>query len=600
MRCLFQRLAPLTLCCLALVSLSAAAHAAGFRNPLNSAADPYMSWYQGNYYLAEAHNDAIYIRKSPTIGGLLAATPVLAFQPTDPAANRQVWAPSFMILNDRWYLYYTASDGVDDHHRMYAVESVNTVSGGAAPDGAYHYMAKVFDASNDVWAIDGLPATINGRLYFVWSGKLGNATNLLMIAPMSNPWTLSGSRTYLPAAGGCSGVREAPAILQRNQRTFLVYSTCDTSTPDYSLWMLTLRDGQDPMVAGNWVQTPNAVFSRNDATGVYAPGSNNFFKSPDGTEDWIAYHAKNSTAFTADGRTTRAQRFGWNPDGTPDFGTPLAAGATQAVPSGDPGTGPVAINDTDIGALATGAISAPGGKCVDVQSASSANGTPVQLWDCNGTVAQQWTVAGDGTLRAMGKCLDIVGNGTARSAQLELWDCNGVGGQQWVPQANGALLNPQSGRCLDDPGFNTASGTRLALWDCNNLAPQVYHLPAATQKAQYAGNWSAGSSCGVQCFWGNDHWSSEVNASVTYSFNGSRVALLSVKDTGNGIAAVSIDGGAETLVDLYAAARSGEQLQWLSPALFSGNHTLRVRVSGQKNNASSGITISADRVEVYP
>ena len=585
-----------------LVSLMGSAQAAntGFRNPLDSSADPYLSFYQGNYYLAEAVNNVLTMRRAPTLGGLLAATPKVVFRPVDPAANKDVWAPSFVILNDRIYLYYTASNGVDEQHRMYALESTLSVSGGATPDGDYNLMGKVFDASNDIWAIDGLPAQINGALYFVWSGRNGGTYNQLMIAPMSNPWTIKSARTYIPASGSCPEVREAPAILQRNQRTFLVYSTCDTHKPDYSLWMLSLNDGQDPLVASNWHQYPNAVFARNDATGVFGPGSNNFFKSPDGTEDWIAYHGKNTAASTVDGRTARAQKFGWNPDGTPNFGQPLAAGATQNVPSGDVGGGPVAINDTDTGALATGAISAPGGQCVDVAAQNSNNGTPVQLWTCNGTAAQQWSVPGDGTLRALGKCLDIVGNGTANSAKLELWECNGVGGQQWIPQANGALFNPQSGRCLDDPAYNTASGTQLALWDCNNAAPQVYGLPAATQRVAYAGTWSAGATCGVQCFWGNDHWSSEVGATVTYSVHGSQVALFSVRDTGNGIAGVSVDGGAEVLVDMYAPVRQGEQLQWLSPKLFSGNHTVRVRVTGTRNSASTGITISADRLELYP
>ena len=48
-----------------------------------------------------------------------------------------------------------------------------------------------------------------------------------------------------------------------------------------------------------------------------------------------------------------------------------------------------------------------GGKCVDVAGANSANGTAVQLYDCNGTAAQQWTVGSDGTIRALGKCLDV-------------------------------------------------------------------------------------------------------------------------------------------------------------------------------------------------
>jgi hypothetical protein len=124
-----------------------------------------------------------------------------------------------------------------------------------------------------------------------------------------------------------------------------------------------------------------------------------------------------------------------------------------------------------------GAIGAPGGKCVDVQNTNATSGTPVQLYDCNGTNAQNWTVASNGTLQALGKCLDIIGNGTAPGTKVELWDCNGVGGQQWIPQGNGSLLNPQSGNCLDDPGGNTADGTQLQIWTCNNLSPQVYQLP---------------------------------------------------------------------------------------------------------------------------
>jgi GH43 family beta-xylosidase len=38
----------------------------------------------------------------------------------------------------------------------------------------------------------------------------------------------------------------------------------------------------------------------------------------------MLYHAKDTAAFDCENRTTRAQRFGWHPDGTPDFGTPVA------------------------------------------------------------------------------------------------------------------------------------------------------------------------------------------------------------------------------------------------------------------------------------
>ncbi|KMS92175.1 chitinase, partial [Streptomyces regensis] len=49
---------------------------------------------------------------------------------------------------------------------------------------------------------------------------------------------------------------------------------------------------------------------------------------------------------------------------------------------------------------ATGTITGLAGKCLDVAGANSADGTPVQLYDCNGTNAQQWTVGSDGTIRA--------------------------------------------------------------------------------------------------------------------------------------------------------------------------------------------------------
>ncbi|MGJ6969837.1 glycosyl hydrolase [Streptosporangium sp. G11] len=100
----------------------------------------------------------------------------------------------------------------------------------------------------------------------------------------------------------------------------------------------------------------------------------------------------------------------------------------------------------------TGQITGAGGKCVDVSGANSANGTAVQVWDCNGSGAQQWTVGSDGTIRALGKCLDVTGQGTANGTPLQIWDCNGGAAQQWQSTGSSQLRNPQSGRCLDLPG----------------------------------------------------------------------------------------------------------------------------------------------------
>ncbi|MEU3460734.1 glycosyl hydrolase [Streptomyces sp. NPDC006733] len=133
---------------------------------------------------------------------------------------------------------------------------------------------------------------------------------------------------------------------------------------------------------------------------------------------------------------------------------------------------------TPPGGAHTGAITGVGGKCVDVAAASSANGTAVQLYDCNGSSAQSWTVGTDGTIRALGKCLDVTGQGTANGTKLQLWDCNGSGAQQWSAESDGHLQNPQSGRYLDVPGGSTANATRLQIYDRNTNAWQTWHLPA--------------------------------------------------------------------------------------------------------------------------
>ena len=115
-------------------------------------------------------------------------------------------------------------------------------------------------------------------------------------------------------------------------------------------------------------------------------------------------------------------------------------------------------------------------KCVDDNGQSSANGTKIQVWDCNGGANQSWTVASNGTVQVFGKCLDITGASTANGALIELWQCNGGANQQWQA-SNGALVNPVSGKCLDDPGSNTANGTQLDLWTCTGGANQQWHLP---------------------------------------------------------------------------------------------------------------------------
>jgi chitinase len=136
--------------------------------------------------------------------------------------------------------------------------------------------------------------------------------------------------------------------------------------------------------------------------------------------------------------------------------------------SGSGGSGP---------ASTTGAITGYGGLCLDDKSASTANFNPVQVYTCNGTNAQQWTVGSSGTLQTLGKCLDVNAAGTANGTTVDLYDCNGTGAQVWQPQSNGSLLNPESGKCLDDTGWSTTPGTQVQIWSCAGTPNQAWKLP---------------------------------------------------------------------------------------------------------------------------
>ncbi|MFI6095438.1 RICIN domain-containing protein [Lentzea sp. NPDC051213] len=117
-----------------------------------------------------------------------------------------------------------------------------------------------------------------------------------------------------------------------------------------------------------------------------------------------------------------------------------------------------------------------GGKCVDVAGASTANGTPIQITDCNGNNAQKWSRPGDGTIRALGKCMDVNGGGTANGTVVQLWDCNGSGAQNWAVSGAQDIVNPQANKCLDATGNSSANGTRLQIWECGGGANQKWQV----------------------------------------------------------------------------------------------------------------------------
>jgi len=230
-----------------------------------------------------------------------------------------------------------------------------------------------------------------------------------------------------------------------------------TSKSSAQLWAM---EGNTPMIGVN--DTSSEVFSTSDASDLES------FAQTNGIQELTFWSLGRDRACATSGGTTQDGCSG-TPQSTWQFSSIFNAitGGTTPPTSPPPGSG------------ATGPItSGYAGKCVDVAGAGTANGTAVQLYDCNGTNAQSWTVGSDGSLKALGKCMDVTAAGTANGAQVQLYDCNGTGAQKWQKGSGNTLVNTGSGRCLDATGPSSDNGTRLQIWDCFGGTNQQWTLPS--------------------------------------------------------------------------------------------------------------------------
>ncbi|MBV1908430.1 MAG: family 43 glycosylhydrolase [Kangiellaceae bacterium] len=314
-----------------------------FSNPLfRNGADPWMHYYQGNYYLTTTTwASELVMRKSPTIEGLASASAHNIWTADDSSRCCNFWAFEFFPFETedgmRWYVIYTAGVEGNGYH-----EQKNHIleSEGSDPMGPYQYKGTPMKGH---WNIDGSYFKHNDELFFLWSEWHGK-DQVNLISKMTNPWTLQGQRTVITKPEyewEISGLRvnEGPEIIKHDGRTFIVHSASFCNTEDYKLGVVELT-GEDPLVAESWTKYDEPFFTKGN--GVFGPGHHGFFTSPDGSEEWLVYHGNSSPTDGCSGtRAARAQPFSWHSEGVkkglPDFGKPMADKQQLPVPSGEQG-----------------------------------------------------------------------------------------------------------------------------------------------------------------------------------------------------------------------------------------------------------------------
>jgi hypothetical protein len=128
------------------------------------------------------------------------------------------------------------------------------------------------------------------------------------------------------------------------------------------------------------------------------------------------------------------------------------------------------------------------GSRLDVAGNGTANGTAVNIYQSNGTTAQQYSFsnsgvvpAGDYNFTKVGGSFCVQPTGTTSGSKLEIWSCAGSSAQAWNVVADSSpsgyyQLHPSASGtlCMDVSGAGTANNTAVEIYTCNSTNAQQW------------------------------------------------------------------------------------------------------------------------------
>lgn len=318
-----------------------------FVNPIGGGADPWVVWDDAKHryrWCFSQGDRAIAVHTSERLTSL-GQRHIVWQAPESGPVSQQVWAPELHRLDDRWYIYFAASDGQNENHLAYVLESA-----GDDPLGSYELHGPLATGDGDdgfspnIWAIDMTVLQHGQQRYAIWSGWDAPRSDqqYLYIAPMKSPTELAGPRVRIAANDDYAwertepgergrGLNEAPQVVRHGGRFFLLYSCGASWLSSYKLGLIDLVGG-DPLLPDSWNKRSSPCFEGTDQT----PGLGHscVVQSPDGSQYWHVYHAKRDRE-PGWRRVIHAQRMAFGLDQAPQFGTPTPAGQPLQRPAGE-------------------------------------------------------------------------------------------------------------------------------------------------------------------------------------------------------------------------------------------------------------------------
>ncbi|GGG97156.1 hypothetical protein GCM10007415_35560 [Parapedobacter pyrenivorans] len=315
-----------------------------FVNPLRKGADPFVMKHEGRYYTIFNGGGGITVTESRFLTKF-EKTAVVWTPPENAWNSYNIWAPEIHVIDGKWYIYYAGSvhNGAPFYAQRAGVLEADNPFGPYVDKGMYYTGDDPETKKDNCWAIDMTLLQHRGKNYAVWSGWTAlhdhhDVDQYLYIAELIDPYTLGKrvllSKPELPwEKGDHIALQEGPQVLKHADDVFIMYSTRGSWTEHYKMGQLRLKSpDSNPLDPEAWTKAEQSVFKGTDT--VHGVGHASMTTSPDDTEYWIYYHSKLQLDGGWNNRHVFLQKFTFNVDGNPDFGTPSGS-STLDRPSGE-------------------------------------------------------------------------------------------------------------------------------------------------------------------------------------------------------------------------------------------------------------------------